>query len=46
VSSLASAIAMREHPDMTMEQIAKPLQVSRSELYRQIGPALQQEQAA
>lgn len=36
---------MRKDPEMTMDKIANALQVSRSALYRQLGPALQQEQA-
>src|ERR1035438_6815937 len=35
---------MRNDPAMTMDQIAKALQVSRSALYRQLGSTLQQEQ--
>lgn len=42
---LAAAIAMRKDPNMTMDQIAKALKVSRSALYRQLGPALEQERA-
>lgn len=42
---LAAAVAMRKDPEMTMDKIANALQVSRSALYRQLGPALQQEQA-
>ena len=41
---LAAEIAMRNDPAMTMDQIAKALQVSRSALYRQLGSTLQQEQ--
>ena len=32
-------------PAMTMDQISKAVQVSRSALYRQLGSALQQEQS-
>ena len=42
---LAAAIAMRKDPNMTMDQIAKALKISRSALYRQLGPALEQERA-
>jgi predicted transcriptional regulator len=32
---------MRKDPEITMDKIAKALQVSRSALYRQLGPALE-----
>jgi AcrR family transcriptional regulator len=41
---LAAAIAMRNDPAMTMNQIAKTLQVSRSALYRRLGRAVKHEQ--
>ncbi len=43
--NLAAAIVMRKDPDMTMDQIATALKVSRSALYRQLGPALERERA-